>query len=117
MIAGDLHDLRVGLAVHGFVSDGAADLDRFAGDLCLDPSVDVHADVSFGKVFAVQAAAGDAVGHIAAELTIDSSGVHIGSARPVAQRVDCGLREMPGEGLPADVALTDDEVRPIEDVS
>ena len=35
IVTGDLHDLRVGLAVDGVVTDGTAELDRLAGDLCL----------------------------------------------------------------------------------
>ena len=84
----DPYDFCVRSAVHNIVADGAAELNRYLIPLGLQPGIDVDADVGFTKVFAVQPAAGDTVGHIAAELPVGCAGVNIGAASPISERID-----------------------------
>jgi len=84
--------------------------------LCFEKSVDVHRYIRLGEVLAVQTAAGDGVRHVGAELAVRRTSVHIGAARPVAQRVDFNIRVHGTEFVCRSVALADDEPVTVEDV-
>ena len=64
----------------------------------------------------MQTAAGHRVGHIRAELAVGSAGVHIGAARPVAERVDLRIGIQLSERIRRRIALTENEPVAVQNV-
>ena len=98
------------------VADSAARLHHFAAALRLKVAPDVHAHVGFRQVFAVQSAAGHAVRHVRTEFAVGGTCVHVGTACPVAQRVDVGGGIDGTQVGCLGVGLADDEPSVVQDV-
>ena len=117
VLAGDLAGKRlVGNAVHFIITGGAGDLDGFAGHLGFHPGVDVHADVGFGEILAMQAAASNGIAHVAAQLAVCRAGVNVCAACPIAQGIDFGARVHALDIFGSGVALANDQVSIIQQV-
>src|SRR5699024_11993831 len=83
-----LHNLCIRNAVHSIVPDGTAQIHRLSRFLRLQPGVDVDRHIRFGEVFSMQSAACDRISHVAAQLTVGCTGVHVCTAGPIPMRVD-----------------------------
>ena len=116
VVLGDLHDFSVRPAIHGIVTNGAAERHRLAGFLGFEKSVDVDGHIRLGQILAVQTAAGHGVGHIRAEFAVGSAGVHIGAARPVTERVDFRIGINLAQMLCLGIALTENEPVAVQNV-
>ena len=64
----------------------------------------------------MQAAARDAVRHVAAQLAVCRAGIHICATRPVAQGIDLRAGELGGKVSGGGVALADDQAVAIQNV-
>ena len=116
VISGDADDVSVGPTVDFGVSDGATNLDGYLVALRFQPSVNVDADVRLRQVFAVEPAAGYAVGHIAAELAVGGAGIDVRSARPITKGIDLGSGVSFADVFSFGVALANDEPVAVQDV-
>ena len=84
--------------------------------LCFQECMDVDGYICLGQILSVQAAAGHAVSHIAAQLPVCGAGINIRSACPVAQRIDFRVRKIGSNFISRSVALANDQARAIKDV-
>ena len=64
----------------------------------------------------MQATASDAVSHVAAQLTVGSTGIHIRAACPITQRIDFRIRVCSTELLRWRIALAEDQSIAVQNV-
>ena len=64
----------------------------------------------------MQTAAGDAVRHVAAQLPVGSTGVHVRTAGPVAEGIDLRFRVYSTELLRRRIALAEDQALAVQNV-
>ena len=108
VVSSNLHDFLIRSAVHGIITDGTAEHHRFTDLLGFKESVDIHGHICLGQIFAVQTAAGHRVSHIRAELAVGCAGVHIGAARPIAERIDLSIGLQLSEFIRRSIAPAED---------
>ncbi len=64
----------------------------------------------------MQTAAGDAVRHVAAQLPVGSTGVHVRTAGPVTEGIDLRLRVCSTEFLCGCITLAEDQALAVQNV-